>query len=624
MEFFTSNLTAASIAVSQSNYKILKIQDDSPLKLTMKCNFQLSVVIVFFIILRLSPTLYDDPQQSTTTGECPTSVRFASVKLNLCGCEIAATSRFSHLRPSRSLLSTWLLLLSGDIEVNPGPKNWRFPCGVCSQPVRANQRGVQCDVCATWLHTRCIGISNDQYVQLQHSDDPWSCQRCLREALPLADISSSDSIFNTSTSSTNSSDTSYQSLSPSQQVLVFYSNCRSLSPKLDHLRLLAEASRPLIICLCETWLDESISNDEIFIPGFSLIRRDRDRHGGGIAMYIHDSVPFTVRLKHPSIELLLVNLKIKRKSIVCGLYYRPPSSNPSDLVNLESTLQEIPPAQSKSLLLLGDFNIDLLKSSSPALNSIVDKQGLTQVVTSPTRSTSTSATLIDHVYLSEELSHSSCNIAPPLHDSDHSSICLHLDTPPPRLRKAVRKVWLYKQADFETANTTLQCLSSDSFPANDINSLWTQWYDFFMTTISQTIPSKVIKRRHNLPFLTSQLTKAIRKKFRLFRLAKKLGSDRAWHKYNQARNRVTTALRSAKAAYFENLSSNLSSPKDFWSAYHKLAPKKDRIPVDLKLNSVSASSSIQKANLLNKFFSTCFSPPSDLDFPDTNAVSGPA
>ena len=340
-------------------------------------------------------------------------------------------------------------------------------------------------------------------------------------------------------------------------------------------------------------------------------------------MYIHDSVSFTVRLKHPSIELMLVNLKIKRKSIVCGLYYRPPSSNPPDLANLESTLQEIPPAQSKSLLLLGDFNIDLLKSSSPALNSIVDKQGLTQVVTSPTRSTSTSATLIDHVYLSEELSHSSCNIAPPLHDSDHSSICLHLDTPPPRLRKAVRKVWLYKQADFETANTTLQCLSSDSFPANDINSLWTQWYDFFMTTISQTIPSKVIKRRHNLPFLTSQLTKAIRKKFRLFRLAKKLGSDRAWHKYNQARNRVTTALRSAKAAYFENLSSNLSSPKDFWSAYHKLAPKKDRIPVDLKLNSVSASSSIQKANLLNKFFSTYFSPPSDLDFPDTNAVSGP-
>ena len=63
----------------------------------------------------------------------------------------------------------------------------------------------------------------------------------------------------------------------------------------------------------------------------------------------------------------------------------------------------------------------------------------------------------------------------------------------------------------------------------------------------------------------------------------------------------------AKAAYFDKLASNLSSQKDFWSAYHKLAPRKDRIPVDLKLTSRTASTSTQKANLLNKFFSSCFS-----------------
>ena len=38
---------------------------------------------------------------------------------------------------------------------------------------------------------------------------------------------------------------------------------------------------------------------------------------------------------------------------------------------------------------------------------------------------------------------------------------------------------------------------------------------------------------------------------------------------------------------------------------------------------MTASSSIQKANLLNKFFSTCFSPASDLDTPDSNTDSGP-
>ena len=33
-----------------------------------------------------------------------------------------------------------LLLLGGDIEVNPG--QWKFPCGICSKPVKSNQMGI--------------------------------------------------------------------------------------------------------------------------------------------------------------------------------------------------------------------------------------------------------------------------------------------------------------------------------------------------------------------------------------------------------------------------------------------------------------------------------------------------
>ena len=52
-------------------------------------------------------------------------------------------------------------LIAGDIETNPGPKQCKFPCGVCSAPVKINQSGVQCDVCGFWLHSRCIGLSNE-------------------------------------------------------------------------------------------------------------------------------------------------------------------------------------------------------------------------------------------------------------------------------------------------------------------------------------------------------------------------------------------------------------------------------------------------------------------------------
>ena len=108
-----------------------------------------------------------------------------------------------------------LLLLCSNIESNPGPcieqcgvcsvpegstaikvstvdKRWKFPYGTC---VRANQRGVQCYVCKLWLHARCVGISSEEYLELQSSNKPWCCPKCLHDALPFFDASNSDSVF---------------------------------------------------------------------------------------------------------------------------------------------------------------------------------------------------------------------------------------------------------------------------------------------------------------------------------------------------------------------------------------------------------------------------------------------
>ena len=57
--------------------------------------------------------------------------------------------------------------------------------------------------------------------------------------------------------------------------------------------------------LCETWLEDSIKNDEVAIERYVLVHRDRNRHGGGIGMYIRESLSFSHFLIHPSIEFLL-------------------------------------------------------------------------------------------------------------------------------------------------------------------------------------------------------------------------------------------------------------------------------------------------------------------------------
>ena len=40
-----------------------------------------------------------------------------------------------------------------------------------------------------------------------------------------------------------------------------------------------------ILCLNESKIDASISNEELKIENYSLVRKDRTRYGGGVAIY---------------------------------------------------------------------------------------------------------------------------------------------------------------------------------------------------------------------------------------------------------------------------------------------------------------------------------------------------
>ena len=276
---------------------------------------------------------------------------------------------------------------------------------------------------------------------------------------------------------------------------------------------------------------------------------------------------------------------------------------------MESALETLSPTKLKSLILLGDFNVDFLSPSDPLqeqIQSISDKLSLKQVITAPTRVTPTTSTIIDHVYLSENLSLSSCNILPPLSGSDHNSVAVSLQLFPPYKKATRRKIWLYQNADFETANDTLQCFPSALFPDDDVNAYWTQWFDLFMTTMDKCIPTKNISSHRRLPYISKELVILIRKKVRLYKQAVRLNTSNSWLKYNKARNRATSALRKAKQSFFTNLSNKIRSPKDFWSAYHKLSPKHHRIPEDLSYLSQTARDPSEKANLLNHFFCSCF------------------
>ena len=42
--------------------------------------------------------------------------------------------------------------------------------------------------------------------------------------------------------------------------------------------------------LSETWLDGSLLDAELEVPGFSLYRKDRNRRGGGVMVYVSNDI----------------------------------------------------------------------------------------------------------------------------------------------------------------------------------------------------------------------------------------------------------------------------------------------------------------------------------------------
>ena len=446
-------------------------------------------------------------------------------------------------------------------------------------------------------------MPNSEYLRLSLSDEGWCCHRCHKEAFPFHDCSS------VSTESESSLLSYSTSADPPQlsagQCLVYYSNCRSLFPKIDHLRATAVSATPSIIALCETWLDQTIPDSALFIPNFHLIRRDRNRHGGGLALYVSDDIPSTCICQHLSLELLIVELKFKQGPLTLALYYRPPSSA-SDFVDLEDAILSLSPSQLKSCLLLGDFNVDLSNKSqlSIDLTGMLSSFHFTQLVNEPTRITRNCSTTIDHVYLTNPSLLSSCSICPPLASSDHRSIQLSLNWVKCPPKRVTRRIWNYSRANWDTICAYLDALPS---PTDDVDSSWVSWKTHLFRVLSSHIPTKVCRVKKSLPWLSSDIFKLFRKRDIAFSQYKVTKSNFYLSKYRLLRNKSIAGLRKAKFEFFKSLASLIHSPKQFWSLYHSLTPNRQRIPPTLNDSTITVESAISKANLLASHFSACLS-----------------
>ena len=73
-------------------------------------------------------------------------------------------------------------------------------------------------------------------------------------------------------------------------VLCLLLNVNSILKHINEIKSLVRHNNIHLLALNETKYYEAIFDDEIYIPNYILVQKDRTRQGGGVAIYIHKSL----------------------------------------------------------------------------------------------------------------------------------------------------------------------------------------------------------------------------------------------------------------------------------------------------------------------------------------------
>ena len=114
-----------------------------------------------------------------------------------------------------------------------------------------------------------------------------------------------------------------------------------LMPHLDELRVFISDNKPHIIGITETKIDSTIQNSDIEIDDYVIERNDRDKHGGGVALYIHKSINYRPwdHLQNTNVESISIQVKVGNyKPFIVTSIYRPPGKTVNHFNDIDALL----------------------------------------------------------------------------------------------------------------------------------------------------------------------------------------------------------------------------------------------------------------------------------------------
>ena len=377
------------------------------------------------------------------------------------------------------------------------------------------------------------------------------------------------------------------------------------------------SSKVDILQINESKLDSTVHDDEVYIPGFEIVRKDRKvngRNGGGVCIYLRTNLNYRIRndLNNDHLECLFVEISKPRSTpFLVGTWYRPPNSPPNLFSEFEKVIAKID-AENKELYLLGDINCNLLPEAntydSSHLTSIFDIFGLSQLITEPTRVTPVSKTLIDLCITNSPEKVTNSGVIH-LGISDHSLVFLtrktHYHRNGPRVIET-RQFKHFNRGKFLSDLNQLPWANVDLY--SDPNDMWREWKEMFLGCVDKHAPLKLKRIRKKLsPRITRELLCKIRKRDFLKKKAISSNNSATWDQFKRARNQANNAIKLAKKRYVsDNLKANKGNSRKTWKVINELTSRnsgKSANILEIKADNRIVSSPMDIAEAINEHFS---------------------
>lgn len=357
-----------------------------------------------------------------------------------------------------------------------------------------------------------------------------------------------------------------------------------------------------VLILAETWLHERESF--LFnINKYKAVHSCRPTRGGGVSIYIKEGIKFTeIEKSEPNETINWVCIGIGKPNLKISAIYKPPSyDNDEFLTRLESILGKYP----KRMLMVGDFNINLLSSTDVTrnyvtlltLNNFKIANNIDEA--SATRVTDHNKSIIDHVLIDQ---YSNINCLVDIKNnclSDHKLLSITVDnnieSHKPKVDHEIKRID-YKKFKYLFKNK-IDSVNVESFQ---------ELIDLIKICKFESEYVRKIRIRENNEWMNKEILDLMGYRDRLYDLKiKNQGDLQIASEFKKIKNKINNKIKVLKNRYFQNKWNQAgTNPKKQWNFINQFIKNKsgEQKIISLNIDNVVVEDTVDIVNSLNKHF----------------------